>query len=185
MDDSDIAITVSKTDEFCIQNEECCIQNEELCIKNDEFCSSPARDAWLFRARSRRSSASQVSFYYSDLSIARHVYQSYAEIICVTDPVATAPAFTCATGAGVADCATCTAPLTLEGECATCNAGAELSGGTCCETSSATITISSDDAGVSTVGMVSMPADGGSTFLSDEGLGKGGRWAVSRNHEFW
>ena len=41
---------VSKSDEFCIENEKFCINNEKLCIKNekiffikkDEFCSTRA-----------------------------------------------------------------------------------------------------------------------------------------------
>lgn len=101
------------------------------------------------------------------------VSSTLEEIICVTDPVTeTSSTFTCAPGAGVADCATCADPLTVEGECATCNAGGELSGGKCRETPTATITIEDDAAEVQ--GMVSTAGDAG-TFLTDEALGKGDR----------
>ena len=36
---TEMAMKVSKTDEWCIKNDEFCIKNEEFCIKNDEFCS--------------------------------------------------------------------------------------------------------------------------------------------------
>ena len=30
--------SVSKTDEYFVNNEEICIKNEEICIKNKDFC---------------------------------------------------------------------------------------------------------------------------------------------------
>ena len=98
------------------------------------------------------------------------------EIICVTDPVVPTPFYTTTTGPGVTDCATVVDPPTLQGECATCNAGAELSGGLCRATPTATITV--EDSAATVHGMVSQSSGGGNTFVKDEGAAKGDAWAI-------
>jgi hypothetical protein len=105
------------------------------------------------------------------------VSSTLEEIICVTDPAVQPAAFTCETGAGVTECATCASPLTKDDECATCNGGAELSGGACWEIPTVTIMVEDDASSVENHGMVSTASEGG-TFWSDEGLGKGDRWAI-------
>lgn len=107
------------------------------------------------------------------------VSSTLEEIVCVTEPLEEPVDFTCATGAASTDCATCAETPAMEGECTSCNAGAELSGGACYVTPTATITIEDGTAGVQAQGMISTPhGDSGATFLSDEGEGKGERWIV-------
>ena len=105
------------------------------------------------------------------------VTSTLEEIVCVTGPAAE---FSCATGSGVTECASCASPLTAQDECASCNAGATLLAGGVCRADatvpSATLTL--DDADAEVVGMATQTAGDGSSFVSDQGQGKGTGWAI-------